>query len=289
MPRIVTPPPGSVPRLSLNRSSEFANGLQGWWPSSAAQSVGTKILRDLSGYGADGIIDDAPTFRASPTGTGFPTAPSPQSVKFIGASSSGEGVDVPGYSTGMTSAVTVASWIRFYGDNFASMVDMWFKKNRPGGTDVSFALLTYSNRVFRFTVEDGTGHQDFSSGFTLTSGYWWHTVGTYDGASAKLYVNGELKSTHSHSNALTGGAEPIAIGYKPGAGSSPQTPDVEITDTRIWSRTLSTPAVWRLYRETLRGYGSLATQPRIFWDPAEGAAAVAQSAPILLATTQAGL
>ena len=62
----------------------------------------------------------------------------------------------------------------------------------------------------------------------------------------------------------------------PGAGWNQHPYLGAMRDIRIWSTGLAPGQVAQLYKETRGGgFGSLAIQPRIFWEPGEGAAATA--------------
>ena len=47
---------------------------------------------------------------------------------------------------------------------------------------------------------------------TPATNTWYHVVGTYDGATAKIYVDGVFENSASHTNTITASAQPLFIG-----------------------------------------------------------------------------
>ena len=80
----------------------------------------------------------------------------------------------------------------------------------------------------------------------IAVGNWYHIVCTYDGSTASIYVDGELKNSISKSGTLTtttqtifAGANPYPAHFYNGA----------IDDIRIWSRALSESEIQDLQYE----------------------------------------
>jgi hypothetical protein len=83
------------------------------------------------------------------------------------------------------------------------------------------------------------------SGAGVINGQWNHVVGTYDGATLKLYVNGALKASQAWAGPLGYQAQPFAIGrYHTGA----QLLGTFISDVAIYNQAL-TPA--QIYNHSL--------------------------------------
>ncbi|SVE26743.1 uncharacterized protein METZ01_LOCUS479597, partial [marine metagenome] len=86
-----------------------------------------------------------------------------------------------------------------------------------------------------------------NGGTTLfTAGQWYHVVGTYDGTTMRLYVNGISEDSANHTISLSSN-EPLGIGNLPGnTGTSEDEFDGKIDDVRIYNRALSAEEVAQL-------------------------------------------
>ena len=297
MPRIVTPPRGAVTPIVMNRSSQFARQLVGWWP--AANRVGTwgqPRWRDATGNGTDlGYIGtssfDASAWRGNGERLGWKNGEIGNDDCFKG--DAGNNFDFNGVSQ-----LTFSQWL-FFRDTSAADYENPFSK-LSDETYPAFGTQRHvgaGNWFFLMVTDPGgnPGKRGMDSGVDISGGNaqrWVMATCTYDSGTARTYFDGALTAT-----ATGWGTEvvednyPLILGANPdGHSAQRHYAQADIDDTRVWKRALSAPEIARLYKETRGGgYGSLAIQPRIFWEPSEGAAAVAQSAPIFLATTQAGL
>lgn len=102
---------------------------------------------------------------------------------------SGDWIEIQPFTT-PGQAVTISAWAK--SDNatwnnhgyIVSKRTSFIMHPSQGSTNVSFLLYT-----------DGSGGGAAYAGATITD--WNHWVGTYDGESIKLYLNGELKNTAS--------------------------------------------------------------------------------------------
>jgi hypothetical protein len=110
----------------------------------------------------------------------------------------------------------------------AFSVEGWFKTSNASGSIFSYDNSGQSpgnpTRVFQFYIFNGqfVFLPLMSSGAyvvctsistTLHDGNWHHAVGTYDGSSAKLYIDGVLQSTQALTGSTpAGGGQPLLIG-----------------------------------------------------------------------------
>lgn len=91
----------------------------------------------------------------------------------------------------VTTAVSMECWVRFTGTGTTGI----FPFSRTGGSAYNCGILvTASGRV-------GFGTNGAASGSALTAdalwndGHWHHVVGTYDGTTTRVYVDGKLEAT----------------------------------------------------------------------------------------------
>ena len=86
-----------------------------------------------------------------------------------------------------TNVVSVAAWVKT-SDTLGGIVD----KNRATSYDL------HINNTFRFQVNNTSVNS-----VTTPSGNWQHVVGTYDGTTLKIYINGKLEATNALSGAIS--------------------------------------------------------------------------------------
>jgi hypothetical protein len=119
---------------------------------------------------------------------------------------------------------------------------------------------------FRFIIhKDGNGHfvvatendEWYGSGTTanfagpLEIGKWAHLVGTYDGQSVKVYLNGQLQGTGANtiSGKVASSNNPLRIGY--GSGSVDYFYGM-VDETKLYNKALSATEVLSLYQSDLQ-------------------------------------
>lgn len=111
--------------------------------------------------------------------------------------------------------------------------------------------MNLSSGAVRFDVwENSTGNPSITSSGSINNNIWHHLVGTYDGSTVKLYIDGT--SAGSTAEAGTG-----VIYYQPGGiaiGRDGDNPGKYfsglIQDVRIYNRALSDSEINTLYKLT---------------------------------------
>ena len=119
--------------------------------------------------------------------------------------------------------VTVEAWVKF--DGLDSSVSggasagtqyLVFKKNSRSTQFEGFALLKtrqFLGDHFSFAVASAAGVQAVcSSSTTVVPGVFYHVVGTYDGTTATLYVNGGLEDSQAGGFAMDYDTTPLYFG-----------------------------------------------------------------------------
>ena len=114
--------------------------------------------------------------------------------------------------------------------------------------------------------------------------------GSYANPVIDLHIGDETETTTLSSGLSTTPADvPFTIG-RPARWNNHELFHGWMSDLRVYARAMSTPEVRELRRQTLGGgYGDIVAQSRPIPRAAEAVETTAQSAPIFLATTQAGL
>jgi len=149
--------------------------------------------------------------------------------------------------------VTAAVWVKMddvpgTGSNYSVL-----------GKDASSAQASYrlniaASGIPHFAVKT-TNNGWYSAGTTavgataLSVGVWYHLVGTYDGTTTRLYVNGALAATGSQSisGSVATGTSPVRLGYDTGANI--EYFDGVIDEARVYRIALNGTAVTELYRQ----------------------------------------
>jgi len=213
---------------------QLSNGLVGYWKMDESAG-GTAV--DSSGNGNSGTYTNGATNTTGKFGNGG---------SFDG---SNDYVDV-GTSTSLNiqSKITIAAWVKAnsgYQNTFRTIVN---KANGTAGNQRQYELRTEASTGYPalyLNCTDGTYKAVIGTSI-LTAGSWYHVVGSFDGATEKLYINGTLVAStittcdiRTTSGNLNIGSFPTNSGYYNWPGS--------IDEGRIYNRALSPAEVAQLY------------------------------------------
>jgi hypothetical protein len=115
-----------------------------------------------------------------------------------------------------TSQLTIESWVKFDGNS----EDFIFEK---GNVNTQYSLFSHGTDIVFRTIHAGdSGYQTLSPSKTtagITNGVWHHIVGSWDGSTKRIYVDGVDKASVSKSGALTTNSNGAAIGSFGGTSS----------------------------------------------------------------------
>jgi hypothetical protein len=200
---------------------------------------GGGTLRDISGHGLDGAFTGTPEWVQTRDGSG---------LDFDGTGS--EVVTVPDNSLlDITDAITL---------------ECWFKPETLTNT----AGFVHKQGAYMLYIATGSDRPQFyvytpSVATTLAPsipplGEWCHMVGTYDGATVSLYINGVLVDTTANTGSIATNANDLEIG-RYYFSTSTYNYDGVISSVRLWRQALPASAIrdlyvspWRLYKKALR-------------------------------------
>jgi RHS repeat-associated protein len=155
----------------------------------------------------------------------------PSSSKALRFDGSNDLVDVGGVAS-IPGAHTIEAWVRPLSPKMADMV----MRGTFGGCQQGFALRTPADGRAHYIV-DPPGCGGFGSGNVLSPGplpsEWTHLAGSWDGSTARLYVNGSLQGqsggAYAAGSRMTIGADTQLVGFFRG----------DLDEIRVWNRTLN--------------------------------------------------
>lgn len=225
----------STPLVSIPR-----NGLVGEWLFSGNAN-------DTSGNSNNGVSTGA-VLMADRFGYANSAYYFPDSTTYI---------SVPDNSTLWFTSVTVSCWIYVPSTSvFATAIGMPLTKGGSNGNPMFNIYYFSDTNKFRFDVGTGVVSSDGiapdSDGVSRNT--WVHFVGTYDGATIKLYLNGVLNKSYNYSTGLnTNNGMNLTFGqrnyapYLPGDNNFPFKGCLD--DVRIYNRVLTDSEITALYNE----------------------------------------
>ncbi len=165
------------------------------------ESSGTAMV-DASGNGRDG------TYTSTALGTAGALAGSGDSdtaITLTGGTGNAGAVPYDTWMNGLT-AVTVEAWV-----NTTATSGTRFVVARTGNTNYNYGLAVINGKAFM-----GLRTTSTSLGATGTTnvadGLWHHLVGTWDGTTLRIYVDGVLDGTASLSGTMTTAANGLQVG-----------------------------------------------------------------------------
>lgn len=146
-------------------------------------------------------------------------------------------------SLDITDSITVAAWVKR--PNFQTHGTIAGKTNGNSVT-AGYGLFSYKEGL-EFNFYSG-GWRRTKPRFTISANEWHYVVGTFDGNTAYLYVDGERKTSVAHVGTIAPAAgHPFNIGFWRSA--LPTYFKGKIDDVRIYDRALSAEEVQQLYKD----------------------------------------
>jgi hypothetical protein len=205
---------GSIP---VTISTATDPSLVGYW---TLDELSGNIAHDSSGNGNDGILVNSPVWTAGKIN---------DALSFNGINSYVNVPDSTSLNTG--GQITLAAWINSRNPGSATPQEIIAKND-----DIH---QQYSIRIFAGKITFRFNGQSYSGNTVLSANTWYRIVGTCDGTSMNIYVNGALDISQPVNHPLgTDNGLPVTIG----AWSKPGKPFVFnglIDDARIYNRALS--------------------------------------------------
>ena len=238
----------------------------------ALDEGGGTTAADSSGNGNSGILQNGASWTSGRSG-GAVSLDGVDDTVFI---SNAAGL------TSITNGLTVAAWVYRPANQtgFASVL------SREVGTGYyEHFYLGFENGNYRWFVNTSGGYSNSSLGGTAPTGQWIHMVGTYDGTTVTLYVNGALQFSTPHSGTFGSDTTGIAIGVN--HNSAAHQPDDafsgKIDDVNIYSYALTAQEALQLYQSAPTSSGD-STAPTVSMSAPANASTVSGGAVTVSAT-----
>ncbi|VVB58145.1 Right handed beta helix region [Candidatus Anstonella stagnisolia] len=214
---------------------DWNRSLVGWYRFNGANDFNDYSTYSNIGINSGSAYNDSGAFGSSRT--------------FDGASNY---VTVPyAASLAPTGAITVSAWFSTKDKTVAQKI---VSKTEGGAYALGLNLgVPYcnANSICLLINVGGTYYNASYATSNINNNQWYHMVGTYDGETARLYVNGaEVASNTNPSGAISyASSNPLCIGSEPDGTvcSTGQYFNGSIDDVAIFSRNLSTQEILALY------------------------------------------
>jgi len=219
-------------------------GLISWWP-------GDGSAKDLTALN-NGTLMNGVQFVEGKVG---------QAIQFDGVDDYIEIANNP--SLNPINTITVEAWFRpesFAGNGnnaiitkgFTSRIHPYYQYHLGmagdqygGSTKGTFSFSVSPGNTFTLAETDSN---------TWVPGSWYHVVGTYDGSSVKIYVNGTLRATTPASGTMTDYGMPVRLGAFNEVSGQPDffTPGT-LDEARIFDRALTSDEILNIYQAASTG------------------------------------
>lgn len=191
-------------------------------------------VNDISGNGNNGTLMGGPAYVPSLVFSGGNFG---KALSFNGANNY---VSTPITSAAYTSA-TQEAWIKANAGNWYGRIVT------KGGGRWTVQKSTSNTIKFELSTAGGSVGNNVTASFQ--DGAWTHIVTVYDGSQAKLYINGELKSSYG---GVSGAIDDVGDALSIGADSGSAYPfNGLIDEVRIYSKALSFAEIQKHYAKGL--------------------------------------
>jgi len=229
--------------VSLADNTSITSGLVGWWKlDDASSGNAVTTAADSSGNGHTGATQ----------GTTKPTWTSSGKINdaLILAAASNQYVSVPDVaSLDIAGAWTVSAWVKLTTLPTSGTGQSLLARVTTTGPDENYALYVDDGYFTGAASPSFDAHFSYSGGTNvdavytppvsspISTGTWYHLVGTWDGTTLTLYVNGVPVASYQPGHAPNGGAGAtgLYIGGEVGSGNYLKG---TVDDVRLYNRAL---------------------------------------------------
>ena len=159
----------------------------------------------------------------------------------------------------IASKITVAAWVRHSSAGFKTWEtilakgDSAYRLHLNGGCSIGGSLYGYATaNAFTFGLNGGCGDADLNSGVVPAANTWYHVVGTYDGFTMKIFINGLLANSVPYTNAIGVNGYPLYVGENSQYGGRNWSGDID--ELKVYNTALRDADVLMLYQNEAAGF-----------------------------------
>lgn len=157
-------------------------------------------------------------------------------LDFSGGDKNVEFPDDP--SLNPTSQISIEAWINSYSWGINAWTNNIVNKEDWAVIQEGYTLRCGDNGKISFMFSGGGIWRELITAPVMQLNTWYHVVGTFDGDSINVYLNGEYIGTELYSGPMTPGTYPLRIGMLSYAPGGPRAFDGMIDEVRIWNTAL---------------------------------------------------
>lgn len=141
----------------------------------------------------------------------------------------------------ITGSISLAAWVN--STSRASQYHTFLSKGSVGG----YILRINNNTKYVMYLKLGGTLRAVESATSVTHGSWKFIVGTYDGTTMRIYIDGTEDNTATFSGAIGTTADSFAVGKDVTSGGANVRMDGALDEVAVWSRALSPTEITELY------------------------------------------
>lgn len=228
---------------------DVESGLAGLWSFAGSDGKG---VRDQSPAHNDGVIVDGKLCQERGT----------TSVEFDGLG--GHVLIPPKAGAGFSSALTATLWVRA-SELRNNTVLFGVPHTNMGWTTPMFGMyLSGKHAIFGMWGSRNVSKLLLESSGELPLNSWTWLAATFDGANARLYVNGKLDAEKPHAGTIVANGQPLFIGK--GLGHLKPSLAGRVGELRLYSRCLPPDEISALFVQTSAAYDLTAPAKKKFND-----------------------
>ncbi len=145
----------------------------------------------------------------------------------------------------ITKSITIAAWVK----HNTGSPKLWEDIVMKGNTAYGFQFYRNQGYFTFHLTANPFAWKNLPSTVKPQAGVWYHVVGTYDGKTQRIYINGKLNNERDDVFTINTNSCPLTIGYK--VASDNNYFNGVVDDVRIYNRALTPEEVKMLYYSTL--------------------------------------
>ena len=161
-------------------------------------------------------------------------------------------ISVPNNALLNQNYVSVSAWVKHTTAGFKTWEtilakgDTTYRLHLNGGCSISPSANGYTTaNAFTFGFNAGCGNADLNSGIVPVPGQWYHLVGTYDGATIKIFVNGVLANSAPLATTIGTNTYPLYIAENSQATGRYWSGSID--EIKVFDRALPDNEVYSMY------------------------------------------